>query len=485
MHKLLVLAGILVFITAGTRSFAQEAEAEVGAEASVEATTEAATVDTAAGDSETPAAAEAAPAGEPAGAEAPATEEAAVVEEAPVDGTPPEGFVPTDEDEEIVLPELTWLLTIGVLAAKMKNTTVFDFEVADGTPEDGGEEQTIAVTDKAWGLAVNIVGFYKWITIASVNWFFPNINNAWNFGGVLQLDGKIPTGTFVQPVIGMGLFYQLVHVDWEPFRTPATSQTDKIRTWGGGDFEHLTVHVQSLTPLPKVGLFFKIPLYNWWVSPYYSYWNTFNEGYAKNTAGRVDVYRSNNEAFRDAFRVDDPYMVVGGPADPQKLEFNESFSTQIRSHMVGASFSIDWNYVVSLMGMYSCNVTKNLHSVRLIGTMFFNRYIGVAGVFDYMELTTVKNIAGYFGPVFLFMTKGFMDAVDQKREKAMRDKEKAKDAARAAQAAALAGDEGEWGDEEGWGDESEADAPAEAAPVEEAPEAAAEEAEAAAPAAAE
>ncbi|MCP4707642.1 MAG: hypothetical protein GY869_03370, partial [Planctomycetes bacterium] len=306
MHKLLVLAGILVFVTAGTRSFAQEAEAEVGAEAAVETTVEAAAADTAA-DAEAPAAADAVPAAEePAGAE-PATGEASA-EATPADGTPPEGMLPSDEEEEIVIPELTWLLTIGVLAAKMKNTTVFDFEVEDGTPEDGGEEQNIAVTDKAWGIALNIVGFYRWFTLASVTWFFPNINNAWNIGGVLQFDGKIPTGTFVQPVIGIGVFYQLVHVNWKPFRTPATSQTSATRTWGGGDFDHMTVHVRSLTPLPKVGLFFKIPLYNWWISPYYSYWNTFNKGYAKNTAGRVDIYRNNNEAFRDSYRVDDPYM---------------------------------------------------------------------------------------------------------------------------------------------------------------------------------
>jgi hypothetical protein len=238
----------------------------------------------------------------------------------------------------------------------------------------------------------------------------------------------------------------------------------------------------SLTPLPSVGLFFKLPLYNWWVKPYYSYWHTWNKGNFSNTSGRVDIYRNDNWGFRDEYGVDDPFTVVGGDGSSSGesvLELDEEIDTTIQSHIVGVSFNIDWNYVVSLMGMYSVNVTRNLHSIRLIGTVFINRYVGIAGVFDYMELTTVTNIAGYFGPVFLFMTKGFMDAVDAKRAKATRDKEKAKDAERQAQAAAELGDDGEWGDDSGWDDEPEAEeAPAEEVPAEEAPaeEAPAEEA---------
>jgi hypothetical protein len=458
MHKLTVLVGILVFVTAGTRSFAQEAEAEVNAEASVAVAAD--TAETAA-----PTVEAAAPVEEAAGATPPPAEEAAAEGEV----SPAGGMMPSDEDEEIVIPPLTWLLTVGVLAARLKNTTKFEFEMPE-EGQDDPEAQSITVTDKGWGLALNIVGFYRWITIASVNWFFPKINNAVNFGGVLQVVGQIPTGTIVRPTIGIGLFYQLVHVDWEPFRTPSEGKNDSIRTFGGGDFEHMTVHVTSLTPLPEIGLFIKLPLYNWWIKPYYSYWHTFNSGYAKNTGGRVDVFRNANEGFHDMYQVDDPNMVVGGPSDPAKLQFNETFDSTIQSHIVGASFNIDWNYVVSVMGMYNVNVTRNLHSIRLIFTMFFNRYVGVAAVFDYQELTTVKNIAGYFGPCFLFMTKGFMDAVDKKREKATRDKEKAKDAERQAQAAAEGGDDGEWGDDSDWGDEPDA----EEAPA--APEAPAEEA---------
>jgi hypothetical protein len=103
--------------------------------------------------------------------------------------------------------------------------------------------------------------------------------------------------------------------------------------------------------------------------------------------------------------------------------------------MLGFWFNLDFNYFVSLMGQYNANVVQNLHSVRLIGTVFLNRYIGLSAVFDYQEYRVVTNIGGYFGVSFLFMTKGFMDAVEAKRDRAMDKRKEAEKAARDAQAA--------------------------------------------------
>jgi hypothetical protein len=322
------------------------------------------------------------------------------------------------------------------MAARLKNTVTFTFP----TPEEGGgdeesKEQELTLTDKGWGLAFNIVGFYKWLTIVNVTWYFPKINNALSIGGVLIMDGKIPTGTIVSPTVGIGLFYQATRTEFQPFYSSESAGiNDTLVTKGFAHFDHIEVSINNLAPLPTVGLFIKIPLYNWWIKPQYSFKTTFTWGEAKNTAGRVDIWRDTTAAY-DSAGVDDPAMVIGGPSDPETLRFKESFSSRTYNHMLGFWFNLDFNYFVSLMGQYNANVVENLHSLRLIGTVFINRYIGLSAVFDYQEYRVVTNLGGYFGVSFLFMTKGFMDAVEAKRDRAM---EKRKEAEKAAQEAAAA-----------------------------------------------
>ncbi|MCP4198039.1 MAG: hypothetical protein GY762_12900 [Proteobacteria bacterium] len=456
MVKTISTIVILVAVTVGTQSFAQEGDAEANGEASPE--NESAPVAAVSEENES-AAAETVPetsAGENVTLADSAEATAAVASgeaDPPVD--PNSGQAPAAnkglvdaEPEEIVLPPLTWLLTFSVMAAQVKNTVTFTFP----TPEEGGgdeesKEQKMTLSDKGWGVAFSIVGFYKWLTITNVCWYMPNVNNARTFGGIFYLDGKIPTGTFIQPTIGFGLFYTTTATQFSPFYSSrSVGNTDSGVTFGYADFDDIEVKVNIIAPIPTVGLFIKLPLYNWWIKPQYSFKTTFTWGNAKNPAGRVDIWRDST-GVTDQPGVDDPGIVIGGPVNPDVLQFDEPFDSKTYNHMLGFWFNIDYNYFVSLMGQYNANVVENLHSIRLIGTVFINRYVGLSAVFDYQQFRTVTNIGAYFGPSFLFMTAGFMDAVEAKRDQAMAKRNAAKQAAREAEAGA----EEEWvGDEEGW-----------------------------------
>jgi hypothetical protein len=456
MPKAKIIIAILVFVTMGTQSFAQQGDAEATQEVTPEK--ESAAVEAVSEENES-APAETVPetsAGENVTLADSAEATAAVASgeaDPPVD--PNSGQAPAAnnglvdaETEEIVLPPLTWLLTFSVMAAQVKNTVTFSFP----TPEEGGgdeesKEQEITLSDKGWGVAFSIVGFYRWLTITNVCWYMPNVNNARTFGGIFYMDGKIPTGTFIQPTIGFGLFYTTTSTQFSPFYSSRSKgNTDSLQTFGYADFDDIEVKVNIIAPIPTVGLFIKLPLYNWWIKPQYSFKTTITWGNAKNPAGRVDIW-SDSAASTDQPGVDDPRIVIGGPVNPDVLQFDEDFDSKTYNHMLGFWFNIDYNYFVSLMGQYNANVVENLHSIRLIGTVFINRYVGLSAVFDYQQFRTVTNIGAYFGPSFLFMTAGFMDAVDAKRDQAMAKRNAAKQKAKEAEAGA----EEEWvGDEEGW-----------------------------------
>ncbi len=327
-----------------------------------------------------------------------------------------------EEYEPIVIPPLDWLITIAPVAMYLKNKTTFKFDVP--TEVEGiYDTEKLTVKDNAWGAGLTMVGFYKWISLAKIFWYMPSINKAWNVGGVLFLTGSIPTGTFVKPTIGMGFFYNIVDTHWTHFSHWRESATDNgVSTIGGSDFNTIDVNVKSFAPIPTLGLTFKIPLYNWWVRPYYSFWYTRTIARAQSSGGRVDVWRDSDVA-KDTQGVDDSYIVIGGANDPEELVFDETKITESYANVVGAWFNLDFNYFIQLLGQYTVNVDKNLHSLRLIFTLMFSEFVGATVVFDYQQYTTVKNTAVYFGPCFLIMQPGFYDAVMKKRDAAMEGRE--------------------------------------------------------------
>ncbi len=319
-----------------------------------------------------------------------------------------EEAAPAEEEEIKIIPP-DWGGTIALVGGWLNNKTTVNFK----TPQKGTDTFTrrkLTLTGDGWGGGLILVGFYKWLTLVNVFYFFPNVNDTMMWGNITQLGASIPTGTFVEPYIGMGFAYVGTSTNLTDFEYPSQDHMDGVPTFGYAYFPKFEVDTRNLEPLPKVGVTFKLPIQHWYARPYYEFLYENLYAHARTPGGVVDVYR----------RPDGFYEY------PIDVQFDEGKTTEYMSNVVGIDFAIDYNFFLRLEGNVNYNITHNLTSTRLIATVLFSRYVGFSAFFEYQDMIMVDNIYVMAGPSFLFMPSEFMDSVEAKKEAAMKKREEEK-----------------------------------------------------------
>jgi hypothetical protein len=294
-----------------------------------------------------------------------------------------------------------WMVVVTPTGGWLNNETTFRFSVPMG---DETREQTATLKDDGWGLGFTVMGYYKWVSLTNVFFYFPEVNQSSLVGNVTYLSVSIPTGTFVEPYFGLGLVFVSTATDYRDFHYADTIGGLK----GYADFERMSIDNFVFTPFPKVGVKFKLPLQHWYITPFYSYMYEYVDIRAKSSGGSVEVYdESGNLLFQ-----------------PEVDPFDTKLHKDYHSHLVGANFFLDYNYFLQLRGKVYYNTNHNLWTVRAIGSFLFSKYVGLSVYLEYSEKITVKNLYILVGPAFVFSPPGFMDKMMARRNAKMKRKGK-------------------------------------------------------------
>ena len=294
---------------------------------------------------------------------------------------------PPDTKPEIKPPD--WVIMAAPQAGWIENKTRFSFDA-------GGSTQRITMTDDGWGSGFAAIGLYKWLVWTNVFYYFNDVNDSNFLGGVTHLTAAIPTDTFVSPYFALGLFFMNIETRIRDYEGSQDGQmSNGTLTTGYASIDNISADNRILTPLPEIGLKFKIPIQDWWITPYYSYWYEDVKTKIRIPRGQVDLYERGTRNFIQTL----------------DIELDKEIKKNHQSHMLGFWFSLDLYHFLQLQGNVYYNLSEDLISARFVGTFIFSEYVGITAYFEYQELIPVDNIYFFVGPCFVFMPPGFFDSL--------------------------------------------------------------------------
>jgi hypothetical protein len=304
-----------------------------------------------------------------------------------------------------------WMLVVTPMAGWLRNTA--RFPVPTGSRVVDGESEltyeTYQFTDDGWGGGATLMGFYKYVSLTSIFFGFPEVNQSHVLGNVTYLGGMIPTGIFVEPYVGMGLALVATDIRFFDFRDT------KYDVYGGltmrGDAHMPFIHVENevVAPFPKVGLKFALPIQHWYLQPFYSFMYENVRTRARSGGGDVTLRQVDEETHE---------IVEGGAEDVIEVRaFDERSEKDYYSHLVGMDFLFDFHYFLQLRGKVYYNTNHDLWTLRLIGSVMFSAHMGIAAYFEYTEKITVTNTYFLIGPAILFSPPGFMEEMMARRHR--------------------------------------------------------------------
>jgi len=300
------------------------------------------------------------------------------------------------------------MLVVTPMAGWLRNTA--RFPVPTGTDEnDELTYTTYEFTDDGWGGGATLMGYYKYVSLTSVFFGFPEVNQSHVLGNVTYLGGMIPTGTFVEPYLGMGLALVATDVRFFDFRDTQYRESSGMTLRGDAHMPFIHVNNDIIAPFPKVGVKFALPIQHWYVQPFYSFMYENVETHARSGGGDVVLYEV------------DPTTHELVDENPEQIFPVRAFDTrstkEYYSHLVGADFLIDFHYFLQLRGKVYYNTNHDLWTVRLIGSVMFSAHMGIAAYFEYTEKITVTNTYFLIGPAVLFSPPGFMEEMMARRHR--------------------------------------------------------------------
>lgn len=333
------------------------------------------------------------------------TSEAAIPE--PGQAPPPEEARPaveteqnqkaaTDTEKPKNKIKLDWMFLINPTAGYLHNEVTFKFKV----PHQGTfVERHATLSDGGAGGGLTLVGFYKWISLTNITFIFPDVNSSKLYGNITYLSGEIPTGTFVSPYIGLGFVYHFTDTDMNDLNIQDKQESLGTTYIAYANMKNMSVDVQLISPFPKLGLRFDIPVQHWYVMPFYSFLYENVQTHARSPGGHVDVYE---EGMRD---IKPPEVSVDIP------EFDTELTKEYFSNLVGVDMFLDFHYFLQLRNKVYYNTNYNLWTVRSIGSILFYKWLGMSIYFEYSQKITVTNVYFLAGPSFLLTPAGFFDNI--------------------------------------------------------------------------
>jgi hypothetical protein len=288
-----------------------------------------------------------------------------------------------------------WLLLVTPTAGWLRNEARITFKVP---VENGYDEHTATLTDDGWGAGLVAVGVYRFLSLTDVFFFFPDVNSSRLVGNIAYFAGEIPTGTFVEPYLGVGYVFVSTDTDYDDFKY-SIEQAGMI---GYATFPRISVDNVVSAPFPKAGLKFKIPVQHWYATPFYSLMYEDVRTHARSPGGHVEIYEPGGREAGD-----EPEMRITVPA------FDTNLHKTYLSHLVGTDLFVDFHYFLQLRAKVYYNTSYDLWTVRLIGSFLFSKHVGISAYFEYTEKITVTNTYFLVGPAFVFTPPGFLDGVRQ------------------------------------------------------------------------
>jgi hypothetical protein len=306
-----------------------------------------------------------------------------------------------------------WMLVVTPMGGWLRNTA--RFEVPTGSADEDGDGETeltydtYEFTDDGWGGGVTLMGFYKYVSLTSVFFGFPEVNQSHVLGNITYVGGMIPTGTFVEPYVGMGLALVATDIRFFDFRDTKYDTYAGLPMRGDAHMPFINVQNEVVAPFPKVGVKFALPIQHWYVQPFYSFMYENVRTRARSGGGEVTL-RQVDEETRE--------LVEGGLETFVEVRaFDERSEKEYYSHLVGADFLIDFHYFLQLRGKVYYNTNHDLWTLRLIGSVMFSAHMGIAAYFEYTEKITVTNTYLLIGPAILFSPPGFMEEMMARRHR--------------------------------------------------------------------
>jgi hypothetical protein len=306
-----------------------------------------------------------------------------------------------------------WMLVVTPMGGFLHNTT--RVEVPTGSADEDGDGETeltyspYEFTDNGWGGGATLMGYYKYVSLTSVFFGFPDVNQSSVLGNITYVGGMIPTGTIVEPYLGLGLALVDTEVRFMDFRDTRYEEMGGLWWRGDANMPWISVTNKVVAPFPKVGVKFALPIQHWYVQPFYSFMYENVRTRARSGGGRVTLREADPETNA---------LVEGGAETFIDIRAFDTTSTdEYTSHLVGADFLFDFHYFLQLRGKLYYNTNHDLWTVRLIGSMMFSAHMGIAAYFEYSEKITVTNAYFLIGPAFLFSPPGFMEEMMARRHR--------------------------------------------------------------------
>jgi hypothetical protein len=306
-----------------------------------------------------------------------------------------------------------WMLVVTPMGGVLRNTA--RFEVPTGSADEDGDGETeltydtYEYTDTGWGGGATLMGFYKYVSLTSVFFGFPEVNQSHVLGNITYLGGMIPTGSFVEPYLGMGL--ALVATDIRFFDFQDTKYDEYAGMTMRGDASMPFIHVRNdvVAPFPKVGVKFALPIQHWYVQPFYSLMYEQVHTRARSGGGEVQLREVDPETHE---------LVDGGLETFIEVRaFDSDRTKEYVSHLVGMDFLVDFHYFLQLRGKVYYNTNHDLWTLRLIGSIMLSAHMGIAAYFEYTEKITVTNTYFLLGPAIMFSPEGFMEEMMARRHR--------------------------------------------------------------------
>lgn len=295
-----------------------------------------------------------------------------------------------------------WLVIAAPTAGWLKNELTFPLPVGREANGDFRYDDYDLIDD-GWGGGLTLTGFFKQLSLTNVFFYFPAVNHATVLGNITFLSWTYPTNTFVKPYLGLGALLVDIDADISDFHDTRIEDLGSLTLIGYASMESIAVDVRVLSAFPKVGLRFNLPIQHWYLQPFYSYMYENVRVQARSSGGAVELYEY-DPATQQPTSNQPTDVIVINPFDTDK-------DKTYHSHRVGLDFLLDFHYFAQLRGGMSYSVNHDLWTVRLIGTLLLNQYVGITASFEYSEKITLTNTYVLVGPAFVFSPPGYFDSI--------------------------------------------------------------------------
>ncbi|MDY0060955.1 MAG: hypothetical protein RBU45_14180 [Myxococcota bacterium] len=345
--------------------------------------------------------------------------EPALAEPAPTEPTPDSSSPPPAPAGGLVGPD--WLFVLTPTGGWLDNEITFKIKVPQGIGGDTEyQEQWITLRDQGYGLGLTAVGFYKHIALTNVFFAFPEVNESRLIGNITYLSGTYPTGTFANPYFGLGFVVVNTATNYEDFRYTQQDELYGEPAVGFAHFEQMRIDNTVIAPFPKLGLELELPIQHWSITPFYSLMVEDVETRARgistdedDEAGHVQVwYADDLDAGKPPVGTgQNPAVAVDVPA------FDKDNPKLYVSNLVGTDFFLDFHYFLQLRGKVYYNLNHDLWTVRLIGSLLFNEWLGLSAYFEYTEKITVTNTYLMVGPAIVLAPEAFVEGLRARRRR--------------------------------------------------------------------